>query len=61
MLAGQGSGTTADILRFPRRALETHPHQQPHRKHLRHRAAANRENKKMLAMDFKLILSAKRK
>ena len=32
---------------FPRRALETHPHQQPHRKHLRHRAAANRENKKL--------------
>ena len=47
MLAGQGSGTTADILRFPHRALETHPHQKPHRKHLRHRGAANRENKKL--------------
>jgi len=47
MLAGQGSGTTADILRFPHRALETHPHQQPHRKHLRHRALANRENQKL--------------
>jgi hypothetical protein len=32
---------------FPRRALETHPHQQPHRKHLRHRALANRENQKL--------------
>ena len=47
----KGSRTIADILRFPGRALETHPHHQPHREHVRHGAPANREDKKTVCRE----------
>ena len=36
--------TPAELLRLPGRALEAHPHHQPHRKHLRHGAPEDRED-----------------
>lgn len=37
--ANQGPGRASDLLRLPGRALKAHPHVEPDRKHLRHRAA----------------------
>ena len=36
--------TRVQLLRLPGRALEAHPHHQPHRKHLRHGAPEDRED-----------------
>ena len=65
-LPGQGSRGAARLLRLPGRALEARAQLEPHREHLRHRAARTDKTKgclsreTALAMVFKLAKSAER-